>query len=451
MKALEQQILEFKALSDIACDALGNGESLILSLSSEHQHYARFNRGLTRQIIEVEQQKIRLEFMAHGRRLLFSTDLSSSIELDRALLLNRIERARAECRSLPEDPHGILPEDQGYSEERHETGSLPEIGDVCRMIFDLSHGQDLAGLYAGGDQLRMTANSEKTFHAFSNRSFFLDYSLYTQNAEGEPKALKALYAGKLFSEGSLTQHLSKSFEKLPPLRQRPRKISPGRYRVYLAPAAVASLIEMFSWDAVSLGALRRGESAFSRLESGAARLSALFSLAEDFSLGLHPRFNSDGKLAPYRLPVIEEGQLRNLLVHDRSAVEYGIPSNGASAAERLRSPRMAQGSLHDDDILGALGNGLYISNLHYLNWSDRQGGRITGMTRFACFWVENGALAAPIEDLRFDESLYHIFGQGLEAVGANPTIRLETQTYHERQLGGMEVSGCLVDGFHFTL
>ena len=31
-------------------------------------------------------------------------------------------------------------------------------------------------------------------------------------------------------------------------------------------------------------------------------------------------------------------------------------------------------------------------NLHYLNWSDNIGGRITGMTRYACFWVENGEI-----------------------------------------------------------
>ena len=47
--------------------------------------------------------------------------------------------------------------------------------------------------------------------------------------------------------------------------------------------------------------------------------------------------------------------------------------------------------------------GLYLGNLHYLNWSDNIGGRITGMTRYACFWVEDGEIVAPIENMRFEK------------------------------------------------
>jgi predicted Zn-dependent protease len=42
--------------------------------------------------------------------------------------------------------------------------------------------------------------------------------------------------------------------------------------------------------------------------------------------------------------------------------------------------------------LKTLGTGVYISDLHYLNYSDRQACRMTGMTRFACLWVEDGEL-----------------------------------------------------------
>ena len=38
----------------------------------------------------------------------------------------------------------------------------------------------------------------------------------------------------------------------------------------------------------------------------------------------------------------------------------------------------------------SLGTGLWVSNLWYLNYSDRRACRMTGMPRFACLWVENG-------------------------------------------------------------
>lgn len=42
------------------------------------------------------------------------------------------------------------------------------------------------------------------------------------------------------------------------------------------------------------------------------------------------------------------------------------------------------------------------TQLWYLNFSDRPGGRITGMTRFASFWVEDGRIVAPLNVMRFD-------------------------------------------------
>jgi hypothetical protein len=66
--------------------------------------------------------------------------------------------------------------------------------------------------------------------------------------------------------------------------------------------------------------------------------------------------------------------------------------------------------------------------------------------------VENGAIiAAPIRDLRFDESLYRIFGSELEALTATREIHIDTDTYHHRALGGSKAPGMLVRDFRFTL
>ena len=60
---------------------------------------------------------------------------------------------------------------------------------------------------------------------------------------------------------------------------------------------------------------------------------------------------------------------------------------------------------------------MYLSNIHYLNWSDNPNGRITGLTRYACFWVENGEIVGPINTMRFDDSFYNYFGDNLLEVG----------------------------------
>ena len=97
-----------------------------------------------------------------------------------------------------------------------------------------------------------------------------------------------------------------------------------------------------------------------------------------------------------------------------------------------------------------LGTGLYVSHLHYLNWSDIQQGRITGMTRFGCFWIENGEIVAPVKDMRFDESLYHFWGQGLIGFTDKVETLPEIGTYVQRDLGTLKAPGMLVDNFTFV-
>ena len=82
--------------------------------------------------------------------------------------------------------------------------------------------------------------------------------------------------------------------------------------------------------------------------------------------------------------------IKNTLISSRSAKEYGLTSNYAEEGEYLRSPRMEVGDLNHKDVVRTLDKGLFLSNIHYLNWSDNPGGRITGLTRYACFWVEGG-------------------------------------------------------------
>ncbi|MEJ1932521.1 metallopeptidase TldD-related protein, partial [Nostoc sp. NIES-2111] len=86
-----------------------------------------------------------------------------------------------------------------------------------------------------------------------------------------------------------------------------------------------------------------------------------------------------------------------------------------------------------------------------LNWSDRPTGRITGMTRYACFWIENGEIVAPIENLRFDESLYRFWGENLVDLTDFQEFIPEVGSYENRHIGGIMAPGMLVNDFTYTL
>lgn len=121
-----------------------------------------------------------------------------------------------------------------------------------------------------------------------------------------------------------------------------------------------------------------------------------------------------------------------------------------AADKAIKSAKPAQVSLVDAG-LATLGTGLYVSKLWYLNYSDRPACRMTGMTRFSCFWVEGGKLVAPVNVMRFDDSFLRMFGEGLVALTRHTELIPDSSTYRERQLNSITTPGALVSDWCLTL
>jgi predicted Zn-dependent protease len=165
--------------------------------------------------------------------------------------------------------------------------------------------------------------------------------------------------------------------------------------------------------------------------------------------GLAPAFTAEGPRQALRL--VSQGRPGERLVSSRSAAEYGLIANGACSGEYPLSLRMHGGELDEQDVLQRLGSGLYIGNLWYGNFSDLPAARLTGMTRFATFWVEDGQIQAPVNTMRFDDSLFDVLGAQLEALTREPELLLPGGTYGARQTGSMALPGALLSRFTLTL
>jgi predicted Zn-dependent protease len=308
-------------------------------------------------------------------------------------------------------------------------------------------GAEFVGLHSQGPQCRGSANSRGARHFFASETFSTSWSACLPNG----KAVKSTYAGRAWKRDEWESRLRQVSESLEALGRHEKILAPGAYRCFLAPDAVDAFLPFFSWDGLSERAFREGSSAWTALRDGREVLSPKFGLTQDFGLGVEPRFNSLGEVAPEKLRLIEAGKLAASLVSSRSARQYGATSNAAPEWEGLRSASLDAGDLEESEILEALGTGLYISNLHYLNWSDNATARVTGMTRHACLWVEKSRIVAPIRDMRFDESLFRLWGTKLEALTKMRSVLIEDGSYDHRDLGGALLPGMLIDGFTFTL
>jgi predicted Zn-dependent protease len=263
--------------------------------------------------------------------------------------------------------------------------------------------------------------------------------------------VKGTFSGRDWYQADYEKNIADSLHKLKLMEQKAVKVKPGDYRTWFEPAAVSDLLGMFSWNGISEGAIQRGSSSFGKMRHEGVVLSPQFSVSEDFNTGLVPKFNSIGEVANPKLNLIEDGKLRQTLVSSRTASEFNLESNFADSGEYLRAPKMASGNINASSVVETIGDGLFLSNIHYLNWSDNAGGRVTGLTRYACFKVKNGELVAPIETMRFDDTFYRYFGTELEAVGDQTKIIPEIGTYGGRDLGGTVCPGILVKAFSLTL
>jgi predicted Zn-dependent protease len=180
-------------------------------------------------------------------------------------------------------------------------------------------------------------------------------------------------------------------------------------------------------------------------------LAPQVTLRENTADGVAPRFQGDGFVKPASVTLIAGGKLGDALVSPRSAREYGFATNAANAGESPESLDMAAGGVAVRDALAALDTGLYIGNLWYLNYSDRPAGRITGMTRFATFWVERGRIVAPASVMRFDDSLYRMLGENLIDLTLERELLLDASSYDARSTRSARLPGALLRALKFTL
>ena len=423
---------------------LNAGEALLAAFSGERSDFVRFNHGKVRQAGSVVQRFVSLRLVRDGRQASAGTTVAASSD-DFNALKEILLRLRDALAGLPEDPWLLINEtpQSGSSERR---GELPAAEEMVQAVTGQASRLDLVGFYAGGTIYRGFANSlgQRNWHEVD--SFNFDWSLYR---EGD-LAVKSGYAGFSWEDAVYREKLRSAEEQLGLLGKPRKQIDPGEYRAFLAPRAMEELAGLLCWGGFSARSRATKQSPLLRLHEGQA-LSPKVSLSENTAEGVAPGFQSDGFVKPGAVALVAGGKPADVLVSPRSAKEYGLATNAANAAEIPESLDIGAGELASRDARAALDTGLYISNLWYLNFSDRPAGRITGMTRFATFWVERGRIVAPVSPMRFDDSIYRMLGENLVDLTRERELLLDPSTYGERSTSSARLPGALLGRLRFTL
>lgn len=438
-------MIAFKELVEWLKQAITAEEQFHLGYAAESSEFVRFNHAKVRQAGQVQQASLNLKLINDGRHADLGITLAGSPEVDRQRLAEGLQQLRETLPLLPKDPYLLL-NHTAWQNRSEQAQALPDLDQVLADISHGAQGLDLVGIYAAGPISHGFASSSGAFGWHQANSFNFDFSLFHANGE----AVKASYAGDKWDSAAFAQRLQHAREQLEFLGRPLHALAPGQYRAYLAPAALEEIVDMLTWGGFSAQAIASKGSPLQRLYAGDQALSPLVGMSEQITASLSPAFSRDG-YPRSDVTLIADGRAHGRLVNSRSAAEYGLSTNGASGDESPSALQMAAGTLAQADILKQLGTGLYISNLWYLNYSDQPAARLTGMTRFATFWVENGEIKAPVSTMRFDDSVYHLLGSQLEALTAERELRLSASTYGARNTSSSLLPGALVKRLTLTL
>ncbi len=435
----------FKKISDLLFNALESSEILILNFDAEETDFVRYNKSKIRQAGRVHQVSLDINLIKKGKTLRSSLRLSTEYTRDKTLLVRTLFFLRREVNELPKDPYLIYEKNINSSNLIDDQGLNAQ--NMSSRILDISSSHDMVGILSSGKIVKGFANSLGQFNWHESDSFNFDWSLYDDNG----KAVKQNYADRKWNQDTFTRLYAESAQQLSVISNDEQKVEPGSYRVYLSPSALNEIIDMMSWGGFSYKANKIGSSPLHLMAKGDREFDKSVSFSEDLSNGISPKFHSDGFIKPNNTELITEGKYQKSLISPRSALEYSVKHNAAEDYESPVSIKLETGEINSKKILETLGTGIYLNNLWYLNFSDRNNARVTGLTRFGCFYVKDGELIGPINTMRFDETMYNIFGTKLAGLTNEQQLLMDTSTYEQRSVHSSTIPGAVVEDFRLTL
>jgi PmbA protein len=237
------------------------------------------------------------------------------------------------------------------------------------------------------------------------------------------------------------------------------EIEPGHYRAVLEPFAFAELLENFAFDSFGALGLLEGRS-FLAGRLGEQVFDPKVSIADDAldERGLPKAFDFEGT-PKQRVELISAGEARGV-VWDRTTAARageGATSTGHAPPTALRdygplpsALSVAGGEAESvEELVELVGEGIYVTRLHYLGVVHPRDGVITGMTRDGTFRIRDGQIAEPLVNLRFTVAVPELLAD-VPALTRSVSLVNANDFYGERYPRGTLVPAIATSRFNIS-
>ena len=395
-----------RTLCDRILDLVAADSATVHISAADDQHVRFANNDISSSAL-IDQLELTLT-VGYGRR---SATVATTATDERALV-RLVDQSQALAKLAPEDPEHMPPvEPSQFAEpiawsDRTANAAPEDAVGWLRPVIERARaaGVDTAGYLTrsvGGSTL---ANSSGLF--VQQRSTSVGFSLTARTPAGRGSGWASTQVTDirdldLAAVGE--QAIGKALASRNPVSR-----APGRTTVVLEAAAVRDLVGWLLWR-LERRPFDEGRSFLNRLvEQGSDPLgAALFGnsatlLSDPLDPAAPCATHADG-LPLTRTPWIENGTLKSLAVGRYWARKQGLPPQPTPG--NLLMPGDGK-SL--DELVGMVDDGILITRIWYLRELEPETLLVTGLTRDGTFAIQQGRLAGPVQNFRFNESPLNI-------------------------------------------
>jgi predicted Zn-dependent protease len=427
------------------------GDEADVSVHVESSGFARFAASAVHQPTLIRDETVTLRVVRDGR-----VGCATTNRTDEDGLAAAARHAAEAADSAPVDPSfpGLqepapVPSVEGY-DEATATLTPEDQADAAAQAIAGAPGLGLYGYYTSGvTEIAVASTTGLAVSQSTTDSSVLALAA-SDDASGYAEAT-SWRAGDLDPAAVAREAAEKAHRT-----RGARQIEAQTFRAVLEPYAISELLFYFAFTSLNALALLEGRSYLSgRL--GEKLFDESLTVADD---GLDPvnypkAFDLEG-VPKQRVVMVEEGIARDV-VWDRRTAKQAADGH-VSTGHALAPPAQAFGPIpfnlsmaggdaaSVDDLAELVGEGIYVTRLHYLGVVDPREGIITGMTRDGTFRIEGGKVTTPVVNLRFTTS-FPALAAGLLGLTKDVTLVNRSDFYDERYPFGTLVPAVATDAF----
>ena len=440
MIAITDKIITESSALELIENAIASSqaEGVFVSLNSNESVLSRFSENQISQ--NVHKNRFNLTVTSYFGRKSAS---ASTTELDREAIIATLRRAENLAQFAPEDPEWVeLLPPQSYEDRQPAMSSALvsfsplDRGKMVQQVCDEAKKSGVEGSGTFSSSISLFAIGNSAGLRAVQQGTDADFSFTARQGNGSSwSRLSAWDVASLPIRETTEKTIKRAIAS-----RNPQAIAPGDYTVIFESQAMASLLPWVVWN-LDARAADEGRSFMSRNDEsgsignrvGEQLFSPLVQVQRNpaHSLLQSGTFFGDGLPNGY-LEIIQDGIPQTL-----SYSRYWAQQQSTEPTGGFYPIVMSGGNQTTEELIAETERGILVTRAWYVRYVNPRTLEVTGMTRDGTFLIEDGKIAYPVKNLRFNQSLPEML-KNISAVGK------------VKRCGSGVIPVCKVENFHFS-